>query len=146
MPWGSKQGHISPTIWIPSRCRHSDILKNILVHCSDLTFTTYYLHIKTHRDNNVSFDKLSRTAQLNCICDHTAKQRIATDGMEGAIPGRMFPLEPIGLFVQGKKMTSKTEGQICSWVQHQLARTFYNNRKILCHEQFDSVDWMSIHC
>jgi hypothetical protein len=92
-----------PPYRIPSRCRHSDILKNILVHCRDLTFTTYYLHIKAHQDNNVSFNKLSQKAQLNCICDHAAKQRIMTDGMEGAIPGRMFPYKPIGLCVRGKK-------------------------------------------
>ena len=93
----------------------------------------------------MSFYKLSRKAQLNCICNHTAKQRIAMDGMEGAIPGQMFPLKPICLFVRGKKMTSETGGRICFWVQHQLAGTFYNDWKILCHEQFDSVDWMSIH-
>jgi hypothetical protein len=31
-----------PPYRIPSRCRHSDILKNILVNCRDLSFTTYY--------------------------------------------------------------------------------------------------------
>jgi hypothetical protein len=135
-----------PPYRIPSRCQHSDILKNILVHCRDLTFTIYYLHIKAHQDDNVSFNKLSRKAQLNCICNHTAKQRIATERMEGAIPGQMFPLNPIGLFVQGKNMSSETGGRIHFWVQHQLARTFYNDWKMLCHEQFDSVEWMSIHC
>jgi hypothetical protein len=49
-----------PPYRIQSRCRHSDIFKNILVHCRDLTFTTYYLHIKAHQDDNVSFNKLSR--------------------------------------------------------------------------------------
>jgi hypothetical protein len=44
-------------------------------------------------------DKLSWKAQLNCICDHAAKQRIAVDGTKGATPGWMFPFEPIGLFV-----------------------------------------------
>jgi hypothetical protein len=92
-----------PPYRIPSRCRHSDILKNILIHCRDLTFTTYYSDIKAHQDDNMSFDKLSRKAQLNCICDHRAKQRIKTDRTEGAISGQMFPLEPIGLFVQSKK-------------------------------------------
>jgi hypothetical protein len=42
-------------------------------------------------------------------------------------------------------MTSETGGRIHFWTQYQLARTFYNNWKILCHEQFDSVDWTSIH-
>jgi hypothetical protein len=102
-----------PLYRILSRCQHSDILKNILVHCRDLTFTTYYSHIKAHQDDNVSLDKLSWKAQLNCICDHAAKQRIVTDRTEGAIPGWMFPLKPIGLFVRGKIMTFKTGGQIC---------------------------------
>ncbi len=51
-----------PTYRIPSRCWHSDILKNILVHCRYLTFTTYYSHIKAHQDNNMSFNKLSQKA------------------------------------------------------------------------------------
>jgi hypothetical protein len=40
-----------PLYQIPSRCRHSDILKAILVNCRDLTFTTYYSHIKAHQDD-----------------------------------------------------------------------------------------------
>ena len=58
---------------IPSRCKHLDILKNILVNCRNLTFTLHYLHVKAHQDENVAFDKLSRKLQLNCICNHLAK-------------------------------------------------------------------------
>jgi hypothetical protein len=108
-----------------------DILKNILVHCRDLSFTAYYLYIKAHQDDNDSFDKLSQKAQLNCICDHVAKQQTAVDGTDGAIQGRMFPLKPIGVFVRGEKMTSETGARICFWAQHQLARTFYHDRKWL---------------
>jgi hypothetical protein len=66
-----------------------------------------------HQDDNTSFSKLSRKAWLNCICNHTAKQRIATDGIEGAKSRGMFPLEPIELFVHGEKMMSGTGEQIC---------------------------------
>jgi hypothetical protein len=97
-----------PPYRIPSRCRHSDILKTILVHCHGLTFTTYYSHVKAHQDNKDLFSKLSRKAQLNCICDHAAKVRIAADGIEVATPCRMFPLETIGLFVGGQKMMLET--------------------------------------
>jgi len=78
-----------PLYRIPSQCCHSDILKNILVNCRDLSFTTYYSQIKAHQDNNASFDMLSQKAQLNCICNHAAKQRITTDGIEGDTPGRI---------------------------------------------------------
>jgi hypothetical protein len=60
-------------------------------------------------------------AQLNCICDHAAKQRIAANGMEATTPGRMFPLEPISLFVCGQKMTSETGHHIRYQAHHHLA-------------------------
>jgi hypothetical protein len=62
----------------------------------------FYSHIKAHQDDWELFSNLSRKAQLNCICDHPAtKQRIAADGLEATTPCRMFPLEPISLFVGG---------------------------------------------
>ena len=98
-----------PPYRIPSRCRHFDILKNILVHCRDLSFATSYTHIKAHQDNHTSFKNLDRTAQLNCICDHAAKFRIATDGQHQKAPGTLFPLETVGVYVRGEKM-SRTQG------------------------------------
>jgi hypothetical protein len=74
-----KQVTYLPLYQIPSQCRHSDILKTILVHCHGLSFTTYYSHIKAHQDDQELFSKLSRKAQLNCICNHAAKQWIAAD-------------------------------------------------------------------
>ena len=40
-----KQVATLPANRIPTRCRHSDILKNIMVHCHDLTFDCCYLHV-----------------------------------------------------------------------------------------------------
>ncbi len=101
-----------PPYQIPSRCRHFDILKNILVHCRDLSFVTYYSHIKVHQDDQKSFKNLSRKAQLNCICNHAAKFHIAKDDTKKSEPGKMFPLKSVGVFVQGEKMTSDTGGHI----------------------------------
>ena len=36
---------------IPTKCRHSDILKNILVNCTSLSFTLAYSHVKAHQDD-----------------------------------------------------------------------------------------------
>ncbi len=134
-----------PPYRIPSRCRHSDILKKILLHCRGLTFTTYYSHVKKHQDDKDSFSKLSRKAQLNCICDHAAKVRIAADGIEVATPCRMFPLETIHLFVGGQKMTSEMGDHIQFWALHCLAQEYYQDHKILSPDQFDQVDSRSVH-
>ncbi len=97
-----------PPYWIPTRCQHSDILKNILVNCRDPSFTTYYLHIKAHQDDQTSFKNLCRKVQLNCICNHAAKFCIATDGQEQPASGKLFPLESVGVYVCGEKMMSDT--------------------------------------
>ena len=88
-----------PPYRIPSRCWHFSILKTILVSYRDLSFATHYLHIKAHQDNQMAFHTLDRKAQLNCICHHAAKFRIAANGQERSATGKMFPLEPVGVYV-----------------------------------------------
>jgi hypothetical protein len=134
-----------PPYHIPSRCRHSNILKTILIHCQNLSFTIYYLHIKVHQDDNKTFAQLSRKAQLNCICDHAAKQRITIDGAAGPASSCMFPLEPTGLFVNREKKTSNTGRHIQFLAHYQLAWEFYKDQKILSYHQFDKIDWTSVH-
>ena len=50
-------------------CRHSDILKDIMVNCSELTFTVTYHHVCAHQDDHEQYEKLMRPSQLNCIVD-----------------------------------------------------------------------------
>jgi hypothetical protein len=109
--------------------------QTILIHCRGLSFTTYYSHVKAHQDNTASFEELSRKLQLNCICDHKAKTRIAADGIDGAVSGRMFPQEPIGLLIRGETMTSETRGQTQFWAHHQLAQLFHCKQNILSPNQ-----------
>jgi hypothetical protein len=84
----------------------------ILVNCRDLSFATHYSHIKAHQDDQTAFHTLDRKAQLNCICDHAAKFRITADRQERPPTGKMFPLEPVGVYVRGEKMTSEMGGSI----------------------------------
>ena len=56
----------------------------------------------------------------------------------------MFPLEPIGMFVQGGKLTSDTGDTLRFWAHSQLARTHYHSKGIILHEQFDETDWWSL--
>ena len=58
-----------PPHCIPSKCRHSDVLKNIMVHFSDLSFTRLFSHVSAHQDDRTKFEDLTRPAQLNCA-DH----------------------------------------------------------------------------
>ena len=75
-----------PPFRIPTRCKHSDILKMILVNCGNLTFERVYKHVAAHQDDSKAFHKLVRPAQLNCACDAGAKKHIQANTRRLALP------------------------------------------------------------
>jgi hypothetical protein len=133
-----------PPYRILSRCKHSNILKNILVNCHALSFTIHYLHVRAHQDDSTLFKNLSRKAQLNCICNHTTKQRIAIDGSGSCKSRCLFPLEPVGMFIQGEKLTSDTGELLRFWAHWQIVREYYCSRDTILYDQFDETDWWSL--
>jgi hypothetical protein len=97
-----------PPYRIPSRCKHSNILKNLLVNCRDLMFSVHYSNVKAHQDDKTAFNKLSRKYQLNCICDHLAKQCLSEEAIEQKGGSQLFPLEPTRIFIGAAKLSSET--------------------------------------
>jgi hypothetical protein len=113
---------------IPSRCKHSDILKNISVNCRDLMFSVHYSHIKVHQDDTTAFDKLSWKLQLNCICNHLTKQCLNDGVIKPKGGSQLFPLEPIGIFMGAEKLSSETGPLLQFHAHHQPARIFFITR------------------
>ncbi len=134
-----------PPYCIPSRCKHSDILKNILVNCRYLSFLVHFSHIKAHQDDKTSFDKLSRKAQHNCICNHLAKQRVGEAGQSKHSSNLLFPLKPIGIFIDGKKLSSEPGPQLRFHAHRQLAKALFLQKKILSERGFDEISWEKVH-
>ena len=131
---------------IPSRCRHSDILKNLLVNCSDLTFVRYFSHVKAHQDDHEDWSKLdTRQAQLNCLCDAGAKSQILEADPFNLPKQRAFPLEPICMFMGNEKMTSDTGGQIRFAAHRVIAKKVYHALGVLHDHQFEEVDWPHVY-
>ncbi len=48
-----------PPYRVPTRCRHSDILKTILVNCDGLSFHQEYCHVEAHQDNCTQWEDLT---------------------------------------------------------------------------------------
>jgi hypothetical protein len=65
-----------PPYRIPTQYSHSDILKNILVNCSNLSFTRIVSHVKAHQDNHTGYESLTCSMQLNCQMDYHTKKTI----------------------------------------------------------------------
>ena len=134
-----------PSNRIPTRCKHSDILKNIMINCSDLTFGFDYSHVRAHQDDDIAYHLLSRPAQLNCIADIHAKRVIwGLDGDE-LPPQEVFPLESVAVFVGAEKMTSDTGDSLRFWAHQQLARATYSTLGVMAAESFDEVAWRQVY-
>jgi hypothetical protein len=97
-----------PPYQVPSRCRHSNILKTVLINCGGLIFSRKYCHVEAHQDDKMSWEKLSREAQLNAVCNAGAKALIWRQDITDLPQQQAFPLELTCMFVEGKKMMSDT--------------------------------------
>jgi hypothetical protein len=62
-----------PPYRVPTQCRHSDILKIILVNCGGLSFHWEYGHVEAHQEDRTQWEDLSQVAQLNAACNAGAK-------------------------------------------------------------------------
>ena len=134
-----------PTTRIPARCKHSDILKTIMVNCKDLSFQRKYSHVRAHQDDKDKYENLDRRSQLNCLMDGTAKKDIWDLAGEKLPPQQMFPLEPVAIYLEGHKLTSDCGAPIRYWVQKQIAERVMYSRGILNPHQFQLVTWRQVY-
>jgi hypothetical protein len=95
--------------------------------------------VKAQQDDNVAYNKLSRKLQLNCNCNHLAKQRISRPVQQQQQNSYLFPLEPIGIFIKGAKLLSSTGQQICFHAHHQLAKALVLWKQILSSNGLEEV-------
>jgi hypothetical protein len=87
----NKVEHLPPQR-IPSKCRHSDVLKNIMVNCTSLSFKRFFSHVQAHQDDKYDFSNLERPSQLICICDGEVKLSIIQTDLLNLPHQRAFPL------------------------------------------------------
>jgi hypothetical protein len=134
-----------PPHCIPTRCKHSNVLKTILVNCGGLSFHRKYIHVEAHQDNLTRWEDLSQEAQSNAACDAGAKAMLRSQDITDLPQQEPFPLEPICLFVEGTKMTLDTWAHIRYVAGRQVAQTFFHETSLMFTNPFDKVDWPQVH-
>ena len=125
---------------IPSRCRHSDVLKNIMIHCSSLSFKRMFSHVSAHQDDHTKWENLSRAERLNCAADFGVKRVLLNLDANDLPWQQRFPLETICAWTGREKMTSDTMHHIQFHAHLQLARKEFYEAKVLTTVQFDLID------
>ncbi len=130
---------------IPSKCRHSDVLKNVMIHCSSLSFKCFFSHVSAHQDDHTKWENLSHAKKLNCAANFGAKRALLNLDTNELLRQQRFSLEGICAWAGRVKMTSDTTHHIRFHAHRQLAQEKFNAAKILTTAQFDLVDWQMVH-
>jgi hypothetical protein len=103
-----------PPSRIPSSWAHSDILKNILVNCGELSFTRLYSHVRAHQDDRLGYNALSRPSQLNCSTDFNAKKALRDIQPMNLPRQNAFPLEPVCALSKSQWTRDSNYGTMCT--------------------------------
>ena len=98
-----------PSSRMPLGLSHSDVLKNILMNCSNLSFARFYSHVKAHQDNKVEYKDLMRPAQLNVNMDSCTKQALWDLQATCLLTQQAFPLEPVCVCSQTQQRLRRTQ-------------------------------------
>ena len=134
-----------PPYRIPTQGSHPDILKNIMVSCSELSFTLTFSHVKAHQDDRAKYSDLPREAQLNCQMDYHAKTAIYEYPLTLQDRTRRLPLEPLCVMLGHDKITLDKGDRLRFWIHKQLARSSLCQCNIILSHQFDRIDWEMVH-
>ncbi len=129
-----------PPYQIPTQCSHSDILKNIMINCNNLSLTRIFSYVKAHQDDGIKYGSLTRHAQLNYQMDYHAKKATWETILDPEAPTKQFPLRPICVYLGKNNLTLDKGERLKFWVQQQQARSFYHNADIIYGPQFDTID------
>jgi len=116
-----------------------------MVNCANLSFQQEYLHVVAYQDDHTRWKDMSRAAQLNLACNARAKAILRSQDVTNLPPREAFLLEPICMFVEGKKMTSDTGAHVRYAAGRQIARSFFHQTSRMFTDAFDEVDWPHVH-
>jgi hypothetical protein len=82
-----------PSHCIPSKCQHSDVLKNVKLHSSSLSFKRLFSHISAHQDDHTQWENLMHVEKLKCAMDFGAKMILLSMDTNDLPRQQQCPLE-----------------------------------------------------
>ncbi len=90
---------------------HSDVLKNIMIHCSNMTLDCFFSHAPAHQDDRrADIENLSRQSQLNCAADFGVKRLLLSLNPDDLPKQQAFPLKAISVWAGKEKIMMSDTG------------------------------------
>lgn len=127
----------------------ADILRILRTIRLMLPLSTTFCHVKSHMDNELSWEQLSLEQQLNCTCDALAKtaasRAIDAHRETRPPPTDMLPLESVALFINQHRITSDPTNCLRYLLGKTAAKHFLTLEQGWSDDVFESVGWDWLH-
>jgi hypothetical protein len=131
---------------ISTTAHHNDLLRLLRNVKPLLSNHFHYKHVYGHADKTKKWKDLTLEEQLNVFCDHLAKSaRWKSIFVERDTRSQTLPKEKAALFLHRTKQTSDISESVRFFLARTQAREFYINELKWTSEQFEEVDWDSLH-
>ena len=146
---------------VKSSLKQGDLVRAIRAMKQGVFLQLRYQYVKSHQDDIKLWADLTLDQQLNVTCDTLAKQAVgrglSIDAVDRTMHPLSLPFEQASILVGGHKLTSDVSEPIRFILGCAEAKRFYTqaidiqdngvNRGGLgwTNEQFESVDWESLH-
>jgi hypothetical protein len=128
---------------VPLSTAHMDLIRAIRIIKGKLPVTVHFEHIYGHQDDHLSFDSLTRLAQLNVEMDQLAKDRLVTlyDFPPALTCPSSIAHEGWQCTVNGRKITTHPAKAVCRAVFGTKLCTFLSGKQRLIPQAFADIDW-----
>ena len=96
-------------------------------------------------DRHLTWDQLTLTQQLNCICNTLANKRLITLALTLGYHDRMtqlLPNENVAMLIWGNKITGDILSPICFHASKELARKYLTTRRKKNGLKSSLVQWI----
>jgi hypothetical protein len=132
-------------ILVPTRIKHSDVIRAIRRVRSELPVTIKFEHVYGHQDDFCAFDDLALPAQVNTLCDSLAKDYLDFAIKAGRKSPIAFPHESAVVLVDDEKCTGDPGPPIRNAISHRAMRaTLVGRKDYVSYQSFDDTDWNAL--
>lgn len=137
---------------IKSSRKHFDIIAAIHRAIEESPLVWNFFHIEGHQDDVFEYSELSRPAQLNCLADRLAKDKLTLDIQSPPtsprlqhIPYELSTISWTDRYGQSVRISSQLKTTLRCYIGRETARRYWRKRGKFTFRTEKHIDWDTLH-
>ena len=132
----------TPHIPLSTNQTQADLLRVFKNLISTQSFKVKYKYVQSHADDTKKWRDCSLKERINIKVDALAKKAFKAAHSTGEFIESTFPNEELWIEMGGRKITGSPRAELEEFWGRATAKKFFNEKKIVLVEYFDSIWWL----